>query len=371
MKKTISSSPTQKEPCMIHSIKISWPNFLIAKQNPSIVPLFLPFMGCQNSARCIFCAQDLQTGENSEFELETILLQAADILKKRKENNLPKAELAFFGGTFTALPEKAWQRCLEFAVYNTQEGLVNGFRCSTRPDALGDQRLGELISAGCSCIELGVQSFSNKALAASCRGYSGGTARTACAKVKAAGLQLVVQLLPGMPGLGHDLFLHDVREAIDSGADMLRFYPCLVLAGTKLAELWQQGIYKPWNLDETISVLATAWRMAQLAMVPVIRIGLAPEKSLEKAVLSGPSHPALGARVMARALLDSVLAAMKSNDIIQLDSLYVPKACQGFFWGHGRELAPFWNKIGIQSARFVSHDYININYIQGNTYEKQ
>ena len=29
------------------------------------------------------------------------------------------------------------------------------------------------------------------------------------------------------------------------GADMLRFYPCLVLAGTELARRWQQGLYTP------------------------------------------------------------------------------------------------------------------------------
>ena len=144
------------------------------------------------------------------------------------------------------------------------------------------------LAHGCRTVELGIQSFSDTALQASERHYSGRQAAEACRLVRDAGLALGVQLLPGMPGHQPEDFLADVRRALSLGADMLRFYPCLVLAGTELARRWQQGLYTPWPLPQTLSLLARGWLYARRAGVPVIRMGLAPEPGMEAALLAGP-----------------------------------------------------------------------------------
>ena len=46
-------------------------------------------------------------------------------------------ELAFYGGTFTALPERLQMECLALAMQAKEKGIVCRVRCSTRPDALG------------------------------------------------------------------------------------------------------------------------------------------------------------------------------------------------------------------------------------------
>ena len=207
-------------------LSASWPPFRRARP---IVPVFLPFRGCPT--RCVFCAQDVQTGQIGARP-DRILDKARAVLDLRAARGLPPAELAFYGGTFTALPETERDACLEFAAAALARGRITAFRCSTRPDCLDAALLARLRQAGCTAVELGVQSFADAALSAARRGYDGAAALRACARVKAAGLALGVQLLPGMPGTSPEIFLADVPLALDAGADMLRFYPCLVLAGT-------------------------------------------------------------------------------------------------------------------------------------------
>ena len=336
-----------------------------------VVPVFLPFRGCP--VRCVFCAQDVQTGLADANPLPgtaaqavpqvstgigQVLNEARQKLRHRHDAGHPPAELAFYGGTFTALPESELAACLDLAREALEQGWISSFRCSTRPDRVDAPTLLRLRSAGCGVVELGVQSFNDSALAASRRGYTGATALAACATVRAAGLKLGVQLLPGMPGHNPQHFAHDVPTALAAGAHMLRFYPCLVLEGTGLAAMWREGSYKPWPLEATLDALAQGWLAAMRAGVPVIRMGLAPEPGLAQAILAGPVDGELGGRVKGRALLLAVREALQAPDLRQKFlpesgfALRLPRAMQGFFWGAGGELRPAWAALGLRAVSF-------------------
>ena len=339
----------------------------------SVVPVFLPFRGCP--VRCVFCAQDVQTGiaETSPLlgsvdpaapqvsnGIAQVLHEARQNLRHRHNAGQPPAELAFYGGTFTALPENELSACLDMAREALEQGWISSFRCSTRPDRVDAATLLRLRSAGCGVVELGVQSFDDSALAASRRGYTGATALAACAAVRAAGLKLGVQLLPGMPGHTPQHFAQDVPKALAAGAHMLRFYPCLVLEGTGLAAMWREGNYSPWPLETTLDALAQGWLAAMRAGVPVIRMGLAPEQGLAEAILAGPVDGELGGRVKGRALLLAVREALQAPDMRQKFlpecgfGLRLPRAMQGFFWGAGGELRPSWMALGLRALTFES-----------------
>lgn len=334
-----------------------------AEPRQAVVPVFLPFRGCP--VRCVFCAQDVQTGvgdcQNPDLaegsraaSVEGLLLAARENLRLRHESGQPAAELAFYGGTFTALPEEDMAACLNLACEAQEKGWIRSFRCSTRPDRVDAPILERLRATGCGVVELGVQSFADSALAASRRGYTGGTAQAACVLVRAAGLKLVVQLLPGMPGHSPQFFMDDVPAALAVGAQMLRFYPCLVLEGTGLAAMWRDGSYKPWPLEDTLESLAHGWLVAARANVPVIRMGLAPEPGLESAVLAGPVDRELGGRVKGRALLLAVRELLGENaatPAAQFD-LQLPRSAQGFFWGAKGELRARWAALGLRTVSF-------------------
>lgn len=352
-------SPRRSRPLV--SVAVAWP----APPRRAIVPVFLPFFGCPR--RCLFCSQEAQTGRRAPepADIALLLAEARASLEQRAARGQPPAELAIYGGTFTAAPPEVLDTCLAFAETMRAAGLVSSFRCSTRPDSVDAEGLRRLAAAGCATVELGVQSFSDRALALTARGYTGAQAKRACAQVTAAGLALVVQLLPGMPAVSPEVFLDDVRAALDAGARALRFYPCLVLEGTGLAALWRSGEYRPWELEPTLDTLAAGWRMARRAGAPVLRMGVAPEEELARALLAGPWHPALGSRVLGRALwlevreLLRMLPCHAGDGALRLD---VPAHAQGHFWGHAGELRELWASLGIQRdmVRFVREPVLRL-----------
>ncbi len=338
-------------------IQIPWAHKKIHANK--ILPLFIPFAGCPQ--RCIFCAQDLQSGtaksSSLESPLKVCLLHAQQSLKERVKKGASPIELAFYGGTFTALPESDFALCTHFAQTAKSNEYCVGSRCSTRPDTIVGAyapRLQTMLEAGFHTIELGVQSFDDSALSQAKRHYTFNTIQKACVAVKSAGFSLGVQLMPGMPGVSSEVFLQDVRVALELGADFLRFYPCQVIAGTELAGLWEKGLYQPWDLESCVQTLSEAWLMAHLAKVPVIRMGLAPETKLETHILAGPRHVALGNMVQAHALFQHIHAYI--NDGMQVHSLTVPKDCQGYFWGHGQQLRSAWASVHIFTNTITWHE---------------
>lgn len=313
------------------------------KQRTRIRPVFIPYAGCPH--RCAFCAQPLQTGRAPQ-PLDSIYKETAEMLARAAREGEPAAELAFFGGTFTALPGAWPERFLELAADYRATGLVTALRCSTRPDAVDRDSLQRLKSCGLDAIELGVQSFDTATLAASQRGYTRETALRACALIKDAGLELGIQLMAGLPGHTQRAFSNDVQSACAAAPATVRLYPCLVLEGTELAATWRQGRYRPWGLNRSVAALAIALRAFEQRGIRVIRLGLAAEPGLAQHILAGPWHPALGNKVRALALFIDIREQIKLIGR-PVQGLYYPRSRQGEIWGHARELVPAYARLGL------------------------
>ncbi len=325
----------------MRTLRLTWPE----RRRATIVPFFIPYLGCRS--RCVFCAQHTITGESGLQDPVQRLDALAAELTTRRGRGLPPPELAFYGGTFTQLPDALFSECASRAHALKESGLLCAWRCSTRPDALDDARLDVLAAMTCDTVELGIQSFSDAALSLSRRGYTGDVAREAVTRLKKAGFACGVQLLPGMPGCDPACFLSDVRTALSLGADLLRFYPCLVFSGTELARLWEKGDFVPWELSTTISALAEAYCLTVASDVPVIRMGLSLDAAGRAGCLAGPMDPALGSRVMGHALYRCVRAAVGAS---QVSAVYAPMSVQGFFWGSSGELKTSWASLGLKPS---------------------
>jgi len=253
-------------------------------------------------------------------------------------------EAAFYGGTFTALPDGWPLRFLRALHPLRQRGLVTAARCSTRPDALSPEQLAVLAGAGLDTVELGVQTFDEAALTAARRGHGAGASSRACALVRGAGLGLGLQLLPGLPGHTPRSFAEDIAQCLELRPDFVRIHPCLVLRGTGLEGLWRQGAYVPWDVPETLEALGEAVLALWRGGIAVARVGLAPEASMLSAVLAGPWHPAMGARVRARALWREIRARLDGRTAV---SLSLPQRYSGEFWGHAGEMEPRYRVLGL------------------------
>jgi histone acetyltransferase (RNA polymerase elongator complex component) len=304
-------------------------------------PVFLPGAGCPG--RCLYCAQEVQTGRSAVVLGEMYDALRRDLEAAAASDGAP-FEIAFFGGTFTSLPGNYARRFVSLAGEFKARGPVAAVRCSTRPDAADGPLLRDLAALGLDTVELGVQTFDDKALAASRRGYAGATARAACAAVRAAGLGLGVQLLPGLPGHTPDAFRRDVEITLDVTPDCLRLYPCLVIEGSVLAAMFERGAYAPWELETAASEIARALPPLWRAGVRLARIGLAPQPELLHGIKAGPWHASLGSLARGRALLAMLTRLLDGR---RLASIRLPRRYQGEFFGHGGELAPAYESLGL------------------------
>lgn len=319
-----------------------------------ILPVFLPFAGCPS--RCVFCAQTLQTGRAERALAEAYAETESMLAGLRGETPEEGWELAFYGGTFTALPEAAQEAFLRLGERARREGRIRRMRCSTRPDRVDAAWLERLRGMGLDLVELGVQSFDGGALARSGRGYDGETALAAARAVREAGLALGVQLMPGMPGVGREVFRADIALVRELAPESLRIYPCLVLEGTGLARLWRAGAYAPWTLEESVEEAARACLAVWERGVRVIRLGVKEEPGLAKGCLAGPRHPAFGDMVKGRALF--LWLAEKLAGRPGPFALAIPRSLQGVFWGHGGSLREAYRRLGVERVRV--HDDAHI-----------
>ena len=311
-------------------------------KNP-VWPVFIPFAGCP--FKCVYCSPYAQTGQSARSPEQLARQMTAGILDRYQRTGSP-ISLGFFGGTFTAINDKDMHFLLKQAWILKKDGVVNHIRCSTRPDYISEKILGILGDYNLDMIELGIQSFDDKVLESSGRMYSAARAVKACHMVKEHGFELGVQLLPGLPGSEVAGFIRDVRITTNIVPNIVRIYPCLVLKGTSLAEQMNKGLYKPWSLQVTTSIISEALLILWLKKIPVIRLGLTPETELSKNILAGPWHPALGAICRSAALKSYFLlrlATTCSKPIL----INIPERYISDFWGHNKMNENSYSKRGI------------------------
>lgn len=307
-----------------------------------LVPVFLPFAGCPG--RCIFCDQHAQTGQR-HGDLESAFSVLTTNLEKRSE---PFA-LGFFGGTFTGLDE-AWQdRFLELAARIRTQGMLKHLRLSTRPDRVDPSSLDRLRGRGVDMVELGVQTFETEVLEKSGRGYGGECAAQSCAMVRDAGLELGIQLLPGLPGHDPVLWRRDVQRALGLQPAVVRIYPCVVMAETGLEAMYIRGTYLPWSLE--MAVAESGWALLRFweRGVRVIRLGLAAEGEMLSHLVAGPWHPAFGNMVRSwavRLFLHDSLSAVAGRIV----RVFMPLRLQGDLWGHERSNEAHLARLGIHKG---------------------
>lgn len=321
----------------IHSGGIArFPYLEPPRDNLRLIPFFLPFAGCPR--RCVFCDQHAQTGV-ARVDLDVAV---ADLRARLKAARIPFG-LGFFGGTFTGVAREWQLRFLGVAADFRTRGLRH-VRISTRPDRLDPETADWLQAHGVDMVELGVQTFQPDVLRVSGRGHGPEVSDRACRLIHEAGIDLGIQLLPGLPGHDARMWREDVHATIARKPAVVRIYPCVVMAETALARMHSLGEYTPWPLDLTVREVGWAVRRFWAAGIRVIRLGVANEAEMRAKLVAGPWHPAFGSMVRSEVLcrfLEDLLVGRR------LRVLYLPERLQGEVWGHGRANASRLGRLGI------------------------
>ena len=274
-----------------------------------ILPVFVPHLGCGHA--CVFCNQRRISGEKTPASAETVRRAV------REAEGLPRAgkrELAFYGGSFTAIDGEKQEELLRAAKEALDAGKIDAIRLSTRPDAIDEAVLARLRFYGVETVELGAQSMDDTVLAASRRGHTAGDVFRACAMVKAAGFRLVLQMMTGLPGDSPGRCVETARRLIRCRPDGVRIYPTVIVKDTELYELWQAGAYREHTVEDAVNVCARIVPLFERAGIPVIRLGLNPTEELSAgAAAAGAYHPALGELVRSRILYDRAAALLRNT----------------------------------------------------------
>lgn len=267
------------------------------------VPFFISHQGCPHT--CVFCDQRKISGSSGVIPSAEQMLDKVSLWRSTAGKR--PLEVAFFGGTFTALPEEIQAELLVSLQPLLEEGTITSVRISTRPDYINADHVAWLAQMGVSTIELGVQSMDDAVLAASGRGHSAADSLSAIRCIKKQGLQAGAQLMPGLPGDTPAGSLASLDRVIAEGADFLRIYPTIVLQGTELARRYEAGEFMPLSLDRGVSLCKLLLQRAMQAGIPVIRLGLQDDTGLDSlSVLGGCWHPALGQLVRSQLYADLV-----------------------------------------------------------------
>jgi len=205
-----------------------------------------------------------------------------------------KVELIVMGGTFTARPfaYQRWfvmraldamndhpapsgqhlsaQPCSDGAATSEQLARAQGknerarTRCvaltlETRPDWARREHIDLAIELGATKIELGVQSVFDDVLVAMNRGHTVSDVVRANQQIRDSGLKVGFHIMPALPTSTPERDAEVFRVLFSDERfkpDYLKIYPTLVIRGTRLYELMEQGRYAPMGTDEAVELLA-------------------------------------------------------------------------------------------------------------------
>ena len=154
------------------------------------VAFFVPHLGCPH--RCSFCDQKNISGSVRISSPDEVAKTCAVAAQRLKDRNFP-AEIAFFGGSFTAIEPAQMQSLLQAAYSFVKDGSFDGIRISTRPDAIHPPVLALLKTYGVTAVELGAQSMNDEVLWKNGRGHTQQDVLYAARLIQDAGLSLGLQ----------------------------------------------------------------------------------------------------------------------------------------------------------------------------------
>ena len=321
------------------------------KKRPQlIIPVFIPHEGCPY--RCAFCNQSKITGVHVQSDQEIV----DDVIRSYLDifdcDNLPeKREVAFYGGSFTGLSVERQKQLLSAVRPWINSGQIHSIRVSTHSLLVTEQNISILKDNYVQVVELGVQSTNNNVLHAVGRPCDFAVVKSAVNSIRNNGLQLGLQLMPGLPKDDESIFMQSVDDVIGLGPDFVRIYPTLVIKNTRLYEMYRSGNYSPWSLDRMLLLVKEAMNEFERSGIPVIRVGLHADPSMLENLVKGPYHPSF------RFLVDSLIARDKMTAMIDglktippIITFKVPSREVSLYLGHKKDnIRAIRNKYGIEN----------------------
>ena len=279
-----------------------------------IIPIFVPHLGCPND--CIFCNQKSISGQKKNITKEEAKKIIDNYLKSIK-NEEAQIEVAFFGGSFTAIEKEKQEELLKVAYEYIKNGQVEGIRISTRPDCINKETLKMLKKYKVKTIELGVQSANDYILKRANRGHTFEDVKKASKMIRWNGFKLGHQMMVGLPESTRLDEINTAKALAKLKPKMVRIYPVLVVKNTKLEKEYKKEEYQPLPLVQAVETCKEIVRIFADKNIDIIRIGLqntdeiSDPENKNSEVVAGPYHPAFRQLVESAMWYDAIVGKIK------------------------------------------------------------
>lgn len=182
-----------------------------------------------------------------------------------------KIEVIIMGGNFLEYPKK-YQYDFVKGIYDALNGVISKdlegakkknenaiHRCvalciETRPDSCTKKNISLMHEFGCTRVEIGVQAIDDDVYKKVNRGHTVHDVISATKRLKDDGFKVGYHMMLALPGSDKKKDYSMFKELFsneDYKPDQLKIYPCQVLKGSMLFELYEKGKYKPYTKSET------------------------------------------------------------------------------------------------------------------------
>jgi elongator complex protein 3 len=191
-------------------------------------------------------------------------------------HTVDKVEFIVMGGTFLSLDAEykdyfirnlhdalsghhsnSVKEAIQYSEQSTTKCI--GITIETRPDYCLKPHLTEMLSFGCTRIEIGVQSIYESVARETNRGHTVSSVSHSFQLAKDCGFKVVTHMMPDLPNMGMERDLLGFQEYFENPAfrsDGMKLYPTLVIRGTGLYELWKTGRYRNYTPDQLVELTA-------------------------------------------------------------------------------------------------------------------
>lgn len=273
------------------------------------VSIFVAHIGCPNI--CSFCNQHTISGSQSAPTIDEVRSTCEMAFNQIEDKS--NTEIAFFGGSFTAIEKSYMVALLECVQDFIGKDKFVGIRISTRPDCITSEILDILKKYNVTAIELGCQSMKDSVLTANRRGHTAQDVYNACELIKSYGFELGLQMMVGLYTSTIQDEYYTMNEIIKLNPKTVRIYPTVVLKGTHLDELMQSGEYKLYSLDTMVDICSDFLTQFNNSGINVIKCGLHSSELVEAEMTGGYYHPAFRELCESRIYRNIIESIVKEN----------------------------------------------------------
>ena len=339
-----------------------------------IIPIFVPHLGCPNN--CTFCNQKKISGQLKPVTPKDAKNTIEYYLKNFKEDNIEK-EIAFFGGSFTAIDKNLQEELLKVAYEYKKAKKVQGIRLSTRPDCIDKEELKLLKKYGVTTIELGVQTTNDYLLKKCKRGHTFEDVKKASKLIRRNRFTLGHQMMVGLPESTRADELKTAKDLAKLKPKIMRIYPVLVIKGTELEEEYNLKEYEPLKVEQAVEICKELNNFFKKKKIDVIRIGLQNTDTItnpenpESEVIAGPYHECFRQLVESSSWYDRIVEKIKSFNVkVKTVEIRVNEKDINYVVGYKRGNIEKLEKMYNVEAKIVKDDKIKQDKFETRILEK-